>query len=110
MRRLTQSPEVALPLAASLPGDFDEALVEAEVVPDGVLPALLVPLVEGEPRRDVLVDLREGGPLVGGVLDGHRDEGDVRVGRLRARRRALVRTRASAFAATSDNKHKKAKG
>ena len=38
----TKHPVVALPLCPALTGDLDEAFVEREVVPDGVLPALAV--------------------------------------------------------------------
>ena len=38
----TEHPVVALPLCPALAGDLDEAFVEREVVPDGVLPALAV--------------------------------------------------------------------
>ena len=38
----TKHPVVALPLRPALAGDLDEAFVEREVVPDGVLPALAV--------------------------------------------------------------------
>jgi len=34
-------PVVALARVVVVPGDLDEALVQAEVVPDGVLPALV---------------------------------------------------------------------
>jgi hypothetical protein len=61
---------------------LDEALVQTEVVPDGVLPPLLVLAVVREPLHDELVDAVQGDFLVGGVLDGHCDERDVRVWRL----------------------------
>ena len=77
-----EGPVAALAGLLVIPGDLDEALVEAEVVPDGVLPALLVVPVVGEPVHDELVDAVERGLLVGRVLDGHGDERDVRVGRL----------------------------
>lgn len=87
-----QRPVVALAFAAPLSGHLHEALVEAEVVADGVLPALLVALEVGELGRDVLVNLGEGSPLEVRRLDGHGDERHVRVRRLAlAARGATVR-------------------
>lgn len=87
-----QGPVVALALAAALPGNFDEALVETQVVPDAVLPALLVLLVEGELGDDVLVDAGQGQPLLRALSDGHGDQSHVRVRRL-LRRVRFLRTR-----------------
>ena len=61
---------------------LDEALVQGEIMADGVLPALLVLPVEGEFVDDELVDAVEGDLFVGRVGDGHGDERDVGVGRL----------------------------
>ena len=58
---------------------LDEALVEGEIVPDWVLPALSVDGVVGEGRHDPGVDLRQRHPPGGRGLDGHRDERDVGV-------------------------------
>ena len=81
---LTQCPIVALPLRPALPGDLLEALVEAEVVPDGVLPALGLELaVVGEVLADVVVDLAELELPLAAVLDGHGDHGNVAVRGLR---------------------------
>ena len=52
---------------------------------DGVLPALLVLPVEREQVHDPLVDLVQGQHLAAGLLDGHGDQGDVRVRRLGVR-------------------------
>lgn len=41
------------------------------------------PLVVGEPLHDEVTDLGEGHLLVRGIQYGHRDQGDVGVGRLR---------------------------
>ena len=46
---------------------LDEALVEAEVVPDGVLPALLVAAVVREVLDDELVDAVEREALLGAL-------------------------------------------
>ena len=48
---------------------------------DGVLPAGLAALVEGEVLGHVLVDGAEGEALMAGGLDGHGDQGRVRVRR-----------------------------
>lgn len=48
---------------------------------DGVLPARLALLVEGEVLGHVLVDLAEGPPPARRAVDGHGDERRVRVGR-----------------------------
>lgn len=81
--RLTERPEATLAVAA-VPRHLDEALVEAEVVTDGVLPARLVLVgVELEVGSDVSVDLGERCALHVRVLDGHGDERHVRVGRSR---------------------------
>ena len=62
--------------------DLDEAVVEAAVVSQGVLPALSVLPVVGEVVHDELVDVGERQHPLGGVVDGHGREGDVGVGRL----------------------------
>lgn len=82
LKRGVQHPEVALALPAGLLGHLDEALVERQVVPYAVLPPFLVLLVIGEPGRDVVVYSTQGQSPVLAVLDGHGDEGHVRVGRL----------------------------
>ena len=77
-----QRPVVPFAGAARGAGDLDEAVVEGEVVADGVLPALLVLLEVREASHDEGVDLVERHHAVGRALDGHGDEGDVGVGRL----------------------------
>jgi len=47
-----------------MPGNFDEALVERQIVPDGVLPALFVVPVVREVGHDVLVDPVQGKALL----------------------------------------------
>lgn len=73
-------PVVPLAGASQALGQFDEALVEGEVVPDGVLPSLVGAAEEGEALLEEVVNLGEGEPLGGGVLYCHDDEGDVGVG------------------------------
>uniref|UniRef100_A0A182ILT3 Uncharacterized protein n=1 Tax=Anopheles atroparvus TaxID=41427 RepID=A0A182ILT3_ANOAO len=77
-----ERPVAALARLLVVPGHLHEALVEAEVVPDRVLPALLVVPVVREPVHDVLVDAVQRDLLVRRVLDRHRDQRDVRVRRL----------------------------
>jgi len=50
-----KSPVCPLARAGGVPGHLDEAVVEAEVVPQGVLPAGGVVLVVGEVVHDELV-------------------------------------------------------
>lgn len=57
--------------------DFDEAIVEGEIVSEGVLPPLRVLPVEGEVVHDVFVDVIERKHLLAGALDGHCGERDV---------------------------------
>ena len=59
-----QSPVVALAGSAGLAGDLDEAVVEGQVVADGVLPLLGVVPVEGEALGDELVDAAQCEPVV----------------------------------------------
>ena len=77
-----QRPVVPFAGAARGAGNLDEAVVEGEVVANGVLPALLVLLEVRKPSHDEGVDLVERHHAVGRALDGHGDEGDVGVGRL----------------------------
>lgn len=77
-----QSPEAALAGLVGGPRDFDEAVVEGEAVPDGVLPALLILSVVGEQVHDELVDVAQGEHFARRVLYGHGDERYVGIGRL----------------------------
>jgi len=63
-------------------GYLDEAVVQAQVVPDRVLPPLSVPPVVRKLLRDVSVNLTQRHSLVGRGRDGHRDQRYVRVRRL----------------------------
>ncbi len=55
-----EAPERALAGLVRRPRHLDEAVVEAEAVADGVLPALLVLPIEREQVHDELVDFTEG--------------------------------------------------
>lgn len=62
-------------------GNFHEALVQREIVSDGVLPASSVLSVEREVLHYVTVDLVQCQLLALGALDCHGDERDVGVWR-----------------------------
>jgi len=51
-------------------------------VPDRVLPALAVLVIVREPLHDELIDAVQGDAVVRRVLDRHRNQRDVGVGRL----------------------------
>lgn len=59
-----------------------KALVQTKIVPDGVLPTLLIVPIVREPFHDVLVDTVQRHFLIRRILDSHCDESDVRVRRL----------------------------
>lgn len=77
-----QRPVAAFARPPFLARHLDEAVVEGEVVPDAVLPALPIVVVEGEAVHYELVDAVERDPLLGRVLDCHGYERNVAVGRL----------------------------
>lgn len=83
---LTERPEVAFPLAATLSGHFDEALVQRQIVPDGVLPSLFVLLEVRELSGNVCIDLAESCPFLRAMLYRHGDQGHIAEGRLGVRR------------------------
>ena len=87
-----ERPVGALARPGGMPGHLDEAVVEAEVVPQGVLPALRVVPVVREALHDELVDLGEGQHPLRRVVDGHRGQRNVRVRRLRVPVRLPGRT------------------
>ena len=71
----------ALTWVVLVAGHLLEAVVERQVVADGVLPAGLAALVEREAVGHELVDVAERELAFGRALDGHGDERRVRVGR-----------------------------
>ena len=77
--RRVKFPEVSFPRGAVFARDLYEAVVEAEVVPDGVLPRGPALAVVGELLDDVIADLPQREHLVGRLGDGHCDQGNVRV-------------------------------
>lgn len=58
---------------------FDEALVQTEIVSDGILPALLVISVVRIFVHDVLIDVAERNFAVGRRIDGHCNQCNVRI-------------------------------
>lgn len=97
-----QRPVIPLPISSALSWYLQKTLIKRQIVPNRVLPALFVALEVRKFGGDVSIDLREGGSFQVRRLDGHGDEGHVRVGRLAlgaavARRwlglRGLTRTR-----------------
>lgn len=73
-------PVVSFARSAQAFGQLDEALIEGQIVPDRVLPALVGTPEEGEAALKELVDFTEGQPLGGRALDSHNDQGYVGVG------------------------------
>ena len=57
--RFCEGPERAFAPAPFLPGQFDEAVIETEVVPNRILPTLSVMSVVGELVHDEAVDLAQ---------------------------------------------------
>ena len=76
---LTECPIISLLLmTSSFARQLDEALVQAEVVPDRVLPTgSLLPLVVGKLLLDVIVDLTQLQFAFAAVFDAHGNHGYV---------------------------------
>ena len=72
-----QCPVVALAWVVVWPGHLHEALVEGEIVPDGVLPTLLVLPVVRKVLHDVVVDATQSELSLLTGSDGHHDESIV---------------------------------
>lgn len=72
-RLWVQGPVVALPRIPGLSWYLDEAVVERQVVPDGVLPGReLLPII-WEAIADEVADLTEGESFLRTLQDGHGD-------------------------------------
>ena len=84
LRARIQHPVVPFARVVVVARNLDETLVQREVVPDGVLPALLVVLVVRKMTHDVLVDAVQGQPLLRALPNGHHDERVVTVRRFLA--------------------------
>lgn len=74
-----QSPETALTWLVWASRDFNKAVVEGQVVAQGVLPPLSVFSIIRESIHDELVNFTERQHLLRAALDRHGSEGDVRV-------------------------------
>ena len=97
----SQRPVVTLPWRVGLVArDLHEALVEREVVANGVLPAASVVAVEGEVVHNVVVDLVQRQLPLGRALYGHGDERDV------GERRSLVHLHQLLSAVADDARQK----
>lgn len=84
-----QGPVVALSRPPRLSGDLDEAVVESQIMTDGVLPFFGIVSVEGEALCDELVDSTQRQLAVGGVGYGHGNQRDVAVGGFPSLERSL---------------------
>lgn len=75
-----ESPEGTLPWSVGPAWQLHEAVVEAEVVPEGVLPALAIGSVVGEALLYEAVYVAQGEHLLRGRPDCHSRQRDVREG------------------------------
>lgn len=75
-------PVVSLPWSAETLGQLDEALVQGQVVSDGVFPSLVRSPEEREAGLQELVDFTQSEPFARRALNRHHDQGDVGVGGL----------------------------
>lgn len=80
--RGVEHPVVAFARVVVVTGHLDEALVEGEVVSNGVLPALLVLAIVREVADDELVDAVQRQPLLWAAANCHHDHRVVTVGGL----------------------------
>ena len=74
-----ERPVVAFPGIVVGSRYFDETVIERKIVSDRILPTRLAALVEREVIGDVMIYATESDLLVGRALDGHSDEGRIRV-------------------------------
>lgn len=77
-----QHPVVSFARIVVMSRNFDETLIETQVVPDGVLPALSVLSVVGKVVHDELVDSVERKSALRALTDRHHDEGVITERRL----------------------------
>ena len=81
LQGFVQPPVAAFAWVRPRTRDLHKAFVEREVVPDAVLPAAEVLAIVGKVRLNVLVDPAQCDPLSLRLLDRHRDQRHIRVGR-----------------------------
>lgn len=77
-----ERPVVALSRISGLPRDFDETVIEREIVTDRVLPGRKFFSVVRKSVSNEIANSAESQSLVGRLQNGHGDQGDVGVGRL----------------------------
>ena len=85
-----ERPVVALSWFSRRSRHLDETVIQRQIMPDGVLPSLLVLLEVWESVHDECVYLVEGHHARATGLQTHRNEGDVTVGRFHVRESALL--------------------
>lgn len=81
VRIWVQCPVTALARLFIITRHFHKALVQTEIVTNGILPALLVVAIIRELFHNVLIDSIKRHLFVGWLLYGHRDQSNVRVWR-----------------------------
>jgi len=79
-RQRVQGPIIALSRISWLARNLDEAIVERQVVPDGVLPGGKLVVIIGEARHDEFADAAQRQLLLRRLQDRHGDQSDVRIG------------------------------
>lgn len=82
VRVRVQGPVAAFTGLFIVAGHLDKTLIQRQIVPNAVLPALLVVSVKRKPFHDKLVNPIQGHLLVRRVLDSHGDERNVAIGGL----------------------------
>lgn len=76
-----KGPITAFAWSPFLPWNFDETVVQRQVVSDRVLPALLVVMIERKAVHNELINAAKGGALLRRVLYSHRNKSYVTVRR-----------------------------
>lgn len=65
-----------------MPRNFHEALIETEIVSNGILPSLLVVAIVREIFHDVLINSIKCQSFLRALSDGQHNEGIIRIARL----------------------------
>ncbi len=61
--------------------NFHEALIETQIVSNGILPSLLIVSIVRKVLHDVLIDSVKGESFLGTLTNGHHDEGVIGIRR-----------------------------
>lgn len=77
-----QSPKAPLAGLIRRARHLEKTIIEAERMSNGILPSLLILSVIGEQVHDELINFTKGQHFARGILDRHRDERNIGVGRL----------------------------